>query len=112
MRRWSVGGTLYWQAGDCKLHVTPDDLVVSDALLLRFCKRMCQIFGKESLTPNVHLHLHLTSCMKDYGPFRSYWLFPFERYNGVLGNQPNNNRSIELQLMRRFKRYYRHSDGR
>lgn len=38
------------------------------------------------------------------GPMHSYWLFPFERYNGLLGNQPTNNRSIELQLMRHFQR--------
>ena len=50
------------------------------------------------------MHCHLVSCIKDFGPFHSFWLFPFERYNGVLGSQPNNNRSIELQLMRRFQR--------
>ena len=33
---------------------------------------------------------------------RAIWLFPFERFNGILRNQPTNNRSIEIQLMRRF----------
>ena len=32
----------------------------------------------------------------------SFWCFAFERYNGILGSMPNNNRSIEVQLMRRF----------
>ena len=31
-----------------------------------------------------------------------FWLFSFEHYNGILGNQPTNNRFIEPQLMQRF----------
>ena len=38
----------------------------------------------------------------------SFWLFPFERYNGILEGQPTNNRSIELQLMRRFQKVNMH----
>ena len=32
----------------------------------------------------------------------SFWLFSFERFNGLLGDQPTNNCSIEVQLMQRF----------
>ena len=87
----------------CKLHIKSDDITKADALLLRFCRRMFRIYGNDSLTPNMHLHLHLVNCIKDYGPFRSFWLYPFERYNGVLGNQPNNNKAVKMQLMRRFQ---------
>lgn len=31
-----------------------------------------------------------------------FWLFSFKRFNGILGNEPTNNRSIEIQLMSRF----------
>lgn len=41
-------------------------------------------------------------CFEDFGPMHAFWLFPFERYNGILGSQPTNTRSIEMQLMRRF----------
>ena len=34
--------------------------------------------------------------------FHEYWLFPFERFNGSLGRLPHNNKSIEIQLMKRF----------
>ena len=51
----------------------------------------------------MHMHCHLKSCVEEFGPFHSFWLFPFERYNGLLGKHPNNNRSIEVQLMRRFQ---------
>lgn len=32
----------------------------------------------------------------------SFWLFSFERFNGILGDEPSNNRSIEIQLMNCF----------
>ena len=32
----------------------------------------------------------------------SFWLFSFERYNGILGDRPTKNRSIEAQLLKRF----------
>ena len=31
-----------------------------------------------------------------------FWLFSFERYNGILGKFPTDHVSIEMQLMRRF----------
>ena len=88
----------------CKFSVTNDDITVADGLLLKFCKRATRIYGSNAITPNMHMHCHLASCVKEFGPLHTYWLFPFERYNGILEGQPTNNRSIELQLMRRFLR--------
>lgn len=88
----------------CKFSITNDDITVADALLLRFCKQATEIYGNDAVTPNMHMHGHLVSCLREFGPFHCYWLFPFERYNGILEGQPTNNRSIELQLMRRFQR--------
>lgn len=81
-----------------------EDIRIGDALLLHFCKRVCQIYGPESLTPNMHMHGHLISCIRDYGPLHAFWLFSFEQFNGLLGAQPNNNWSIKIQLMWRFLR--------
>ena len=50
----------------------------------------------------MHMHAHLCECLLDYGPSHGFWLFAFERYNGLMGQQPNNNRSIEVQFMQRF----------
>ena len=86
----------------CKFQLSQDDLSVADALLLQFCKRVKNLFGVNAHTPNMHMHCHVVRCMKDFGPAHSFWLFPFECYNGILGSQPTNNRSVEVQLMRRF----------
>lgn len=88
----------------CKARITEDDVRIADGLFLLFCKRIKRIYGCRSITPNMHMHCHLADCVKDYGPAHSFWVFSFERYNGLLGNQPNNNRSIEMQLLRRFLR--------
>ena len=56
------------------------------------------------------MHLYLAECLRDFGPLHGFWLYSFERFNGLLGNQPNNNRSIELQLINRFLRDNMHLD--
>ena len=47
------------------------------------------------------MHMQLKSWL-NYGPLHGFWLFAFETYNGELGRIPNNNHSIEVQLMNRF----------
>ncbi len=51
------------------------------------------------VTLNMHMHCHLAECVCDYGPLRSYWLFPYGRYNGIMEGTPTNNRSVEVQIM-------------
>ena len=48
------------------------------------------------------MHGHLKNVVEDYGPVYAFWLFSYERYNGILENQPNHNHAIEAQLMNRF----------
>ena len=80
------------------------ELLLADALLLQFCRRCVSLYGEEVGTPNMHLHAHIRECIEDYGPTPGFWLFAFERKNGLLGRQPNNNHSPEVQIMRRFTR--------
>ena len=88
----------------CSNQLKQDQIILGDALLLQFCKRTQRLYGPQSVTPNMHMHCHIRDCILDYGPLHGFWLYSFERYNGLLGEFPNNNRSIELQLMNRFIR--------
>lgn len=88
----------------CKQCLSQNDIILADALLMQFCHRFENLYGQSSVTPNMHMHGHLKDSILDFGPIQEFWLFSFERYNGILGNQPNNNRVIEPQLMRRFLR--------
>lgn len=79
----------------CQKQLTNSEVCVADALLLQFCRRVERMYGKDFITPNIHLHAHLKECILDYGPLHSFWLFSFERYNGILGKIATNNRSVE-----------------
>lgn len=80
------------------------DLDLAHGLLVQFCRRVQRIYGESAVTPNMHLHPHFKKIIHDYGPLQEFWCFSFERFNGILGKQPTNNRSIEAQLMKRFVR--------
>lgn len=70
--------------------------------LLNFCTKFENIYGKNKVTPNMHLHMHILQCILDFGPVYSFWLFSFERFNGILGEYSTNQRSVEIQIMRKF----------
>ncbi|RHZ44077.1 hypothetical protein Glove_766g1 [Diversispora epigaea] len=59
-------------------------------------------YGRNVITPNLHLSLHLSACSHDFGPLYAFWCFSFERMNGILGSLPNSHRQIEPELMRRL----------
>lgn len=61
-----------------------------------------KLYGSTKLTINNHLHIHLKQTIKDFSSPHGYWLFGFERFNGVLGRYNHNNRGIELTFMRTF----------
>lgn len=86
----------------CKHTLSITDINLADTLLLQFCRKVECIYGNDAISPNMHMHCHLKEVILDYGPIQEFWLFSFERYNGILGKQPTNNKAIETQLMSRF----------
>ena len=86
----------------CQHSLTKSDINLAEAFLIQFCRRVERMYGKAVITPNMHMHCHYKNMLLDYGPVYSFWCFSYERYNGILGSQPTNNRSIETQLMNRF----------
>ena len=93
----------------CSKAISLTDCQHADSLLLKFSKGVQTIYGESFITPNMHFQTHIAECILDYGPAHIFWLFAFERLNGILGQQPHNNRSIETQLMTRFLRDHNHS---
>ena len=71
--------------------LTGNDIEIGDKYLMQFCKTFETLYGKDLVTPNMHLHGHLKECLLDYGPFHSFWCFSFERFNGILGSYHTNN---------------------
>lgn len=60
------------------------------------------LLGNENCTINMHLHCHLAESIYNLGPIYSFWCFPYERFNGILGSYSTNNHSINIQVMRKF----------
>ena len=82
--------------------ITLQELDEADTLLIEFCETFVQLYGEDNCTINMHLHGHLKDCMLDFGPVYAFWLFSFERMNGILGSYHTNCHNISLQVMRRF----------
>ncbi|GET58122.1 hypothetical protein GLOIN_2v1776801 [Rhizophagus irregularis DAOM 181602=DAOM 197198] len=78
----------------------PENLNDAHEHLIEILKLIETNYGEVSITPNLHLSLHLNKCCKDYGPLYSFWCFSFERMNGILGSLPNSRRKIEPEIMR------------
>ena len=80
------------------------DIQIADTYLCKFCVVFEGLYEEERVTPNMHFHGHLIECVKDFGSVYSFWLFSFERDNGILGNIPTNKRNIEIKIMNWFNR--------
>ena len=83
----------------CQQRLSKTNINLADALLLQFCRRMERLYKESSITPNMHMACHLKECIEDFGPLQSFWLFPFERYNGLIENMPSNKKVIEVQFV-------------
>ena len=86
----------------CRRSITETQLNDADGYIMDFCKKFVDLYGAEHCTINMHLHGHLSECVKDYGPVYSFWCFAFERMNGILGSYHVNNHHISIQFMRKF----------
>ena len=53
--------------------------------LIKIVKLIELNYGRDKVTPNLYLSLHLCECSYDYGPLYAFWYFSFERMNGILG---------------------------
>ena len=85
-----------------RISVTVKEAQEAHKLFKLYCESFVQTYGKAFATPNMHLHLHILDCIKDYGPVYATWCFGFERLNGTLGAFHTNNRSITIQFMKKF----------
>ena len=85
----------------CSQYLKKSNIELADQYLNMFCSKFEAVNGKAACTPNMHLHMHLKKCIHDYGPLYSFGCYAFERYNGMLGSFPTNQKNIEPQLMKK-----------
>ena len=71
----------------CKQSLSHLDISLADGLLLQFCKRVERLYGKATITPNMHLHGHLRDVILDYGPIQEFWCYSFSVINSQTTGQ-------------------------
>ena len=81
------------------LHIR--DISRGHELMMRFCRMFEDIYGSDKVMPNMHLHTHILDYIMNYGTFNAFWLFAFERLNGTLASYFTNQKSVEVQVMRK-----------
>ena len=54
-------------------------------ILIELVKLIEEKYGRDKITPNLHLSLHLCEYAIDFGPLYAFGCFSFERMNGILG---------------------------
>ena len=86
----------------CSRIITQHGITLADELIHKYCCLFQEEFGRSECYPNLHMHCHLKECLLDFGPAASFWLFSFERMNGLLGSFHTSNKSVEIELFRKF----------
>ncbi|QRV77507.1 Transposase family tnp2 [Ceratobasidium sp. AG-Ba] len=68
--------------------ITLEDVNHGMRLLQRYCQGLLRL--GVHLQPNHHFSMHYERCFRLYGPAYAWWLFAFERFNGILEKVPIN----------------------
>jgi hypothetical protein len=71
----------------------------------KYCRMFEHIYGSNKITPSQHFITHIVDCIRDYGPCHVFWLFAFERVNGMLTKASTNNKFVALTIMRHMVSY-------
>ena len=88
----------------CSKVVTPALCQLAKEKIVAFAKIFQLLFGDAACVPNMHFACHIPDSLLRFGPAAGFWLFSFERYNGILGEANLNHKAITQQLMRHFLR--------
>jgi hypothetical protein len=86
-----------------------DERIVTDDLidqmhkhLVAYCNLYAVVYGGNALKPNHHFCRHLAGFMRDYGPTCAFWLFAFERYNGIMTSYNSRASVVESSMFRQY----------
>lgn len=71
-------------------------------LFVRFVQLFQKYFGKNQMTYNVHLLLHISSSVRNWDPLWTHNAFPFENENRILLKLKKSPKDIAVQISRRF----------
>ncbi|KAE8738830.1 hypothetical protein FOCC_FOCC015662, partial [Frankliniella occidentalis] len=78
--------------------ITPEDIVLAEMLLDKFVRDFETLYGLRHMSHNIHMVLHLGSCVRNLGPLFISSCFKFEDMNGRVLNFVHGSRHAALQI--------------
>lgn len=85
--------------------ISPAMLDYAHESLVRYVVQFQELFGKQAMTFNVHLLLHFTKGVANWGPLWTHTAFPFENANRLLLAMKTSPTHVAYQIARRFILY-------
>ncbi|XP_074113990.1 uncharacterized protein LOC141537065 isoform X2 [Cotesia typhae] len=82
--------------------ISHDELDTADSLILRYVVTYQEYFGKQAMTYNIHLLLHIVKSVKNLGPLWCHNTFIFENENHFLLKLQKSPNHITIQIARRY----------
>jgi hypothetical protein len=82
--------------------ITINNVNIAHERFRTYCMKVEETWGEDFMKPNHHHIMHIKQCVLDYGPPHVFWVFAYERSNGQLANFSSSNRTVELEMMKRF----------
>ena len=87
----------------CRRAITASDLQQADDLIHSFLEDVRVLYATHA-TPNMHLLMHLSDSIRNFGPAPAFWLFGFERLNGILGAYKTNRKMLRYKYAKSITR--------
>lgn len=85
-----------------KSTISTEELKTARKLLINYVKEFEKIFGRNNMRYNIHLLLHLTDSVTEWGPFWTHSAFPYEAFNKKIIEKVTSANSRCLQVVTRY----------
>ncbi|KAL7866987.1 hypothetical protein AOLI_G00148010 [Acnodon oligacanthus] len=86
----------------CKDIITTEDLKRCEKLVVDFVKQFETLYGKQNVSFNVHLCLHLPESVRSWGPMWAHSGYIFESFNEEILKMFHGTQCVPLQIMKEF----------
>lgn len=83
-------------------NISSQDLIVAESNLNIFVQQYEQLYGKLSMTMNIHLLTHLVQCVKNLGPLWSQSMFSFESNNATISRYVKGCNDLVSEISTRY----------
>ncbi|KAK3915739.1 RING finger protein Z [Frankliniella fusca] len=85
--------------------ISEDDIVEADYLLKLFVNQFTDLYSDREMTYNVHNLLHLSLCVRRFGPLSCTSSFPFESLNGIISKASHATNYVAKEIVNNMKIY-------